>query len=233
MGNRGVLGDEIDSAALIDHNGVMTAVGVAFWFDPACPWCWLTSRWLVDVARDRELDITWRSISLHFKNAFEGTGHPLEEPTRESLRLLRVIEAVRTVTGDSVIGSMYTQFGEAIHHRGEAPDIGAVLQDLGLSMGFASELDNSDWDEVIRASQRECESVVGKTVGVPVVAVESDVGLRGFFGPVLSQRLTQADAVALWDAVLVMNGVDGLWELKRERTESPHFEVPGVVSAGN
>lgn len=200
---------------------------IEFWVDPACPWCWLTSRWVVDVAPHRELQVTWRSISLKLKNGV-GPDSPWYEPVAATHRLLRVMEHVRAEEGDAPIGAFYTACGEHIHHRGERSlDIAALLAEAGLSVRHASAADDETWDPVIEASMNDGLSLTGNDVGTPIIAFTTDDGARvGFFGPVISRRYALDDALRLWDGLSAMATVDGFWELKRTRTEDPDFTLP-------
>jgi DSBA-like thioredoxin domain len=198
-----------------------------FWIDPACPWCWITSRWAEDIADDRQLDIRWRSISLLFKN-----DPPVDSPYYAGVvrthGLLRVMEAVRAAEGDAPLGRFYTVAGEHIHHQGDRDfSVEELLTEAGLSTDYAGAFDDEQWDAVIRAEMDEGLALVGNDVGTPILAFDSDTGQRvGWFGPVISRRYAKPEALKLWDGLMMMAGIDGMWELKRTRTEAPNFDLP-------
>ncbi len=201
-------------------------MNVEFWIDPICPWCWITSRWIGEVAPHRDLDIVWRPISLLFKNEV-AEDSPMYEPLLSSHQLLRVIESVRSELGDTPIGGLYTAMGESIHHEQNMIEPSEALERAGLPQHHASAATDSVWDEAIRASMADGLGLTGEDVGTPIIGVTNPDGSRdGFFGPVISRRLPLDQALQLWDGFIMVLGVDGFWELKRTRTESPNFDLP-------
>lgn len=195
---------------------------VDIWIDPACPWCWLTSRWLVEVAPQRDLEIGWRSISLLRKNGLE-EGSPYYDVCLHTHRLLRVHEAVRAAEGDEAAGRFYGALGDRIHRREEGfVEAAVALADAGLDAQFATAADDQTWDVVIDASMAEGLALAGEDVGTPLLGFTPPGSEPvGFFGPVISRRLAADHAVQLWDGVVLAAGVPGFWELKRTRTEAP------------
>lgn len=195
---------------------------VDIWIDPACPWCWLTSRWLVDVAPQRDLSIGWRSISLLRKNGLE-EGSPYYDVCLHTHRLLRVHEAVRAAQGDAAAGRFYGALGERIHRGQEGfVEARAALADADLDLAFADAFDDDTLDAVIESSMAEGLALAGEDVGTPLLGFTPPGGERiGFFGPVISRRLQPAHAAQLWDGIVLAAGVPGFWELKRTRTEPP------------
>jgi hypothetical protein len=199
-----------------------------FWIDPGCPWCWLTSRWVVEVAPHRDVHVRWRSISLFMKN------NPAPESAYyigaiHTHGLLRVIESVRAAEGDEPIGRLYEAMGEQMHHEGARfVPAAKFLADVGLDLSHAEAFDDPAWDPVIRASMDEGLGLAGDNVGTPLLGFDSDTGQRvGWFGPVISRRLVLPDALKLWDGLMTMAGIDAMWELKRTRNEAPNFALPG------
>ena len=195
-----------------------------FWIDPACPWCWVTSRWVVDVAPHRDLQVNWRPISLKVKNQVTPDS-PFFAVVEHTHGLLRVLEAVRASEGDAPLGALYTAYGEHIHHRGERDvDAALCLTEAGLSTSYADALHDEQWDAAIAASMAEGLALTGNDVGTPILGFDNAAGKRvGFFGPVISRRLPLDQALALWDGVQLTAGIDSFWELKRTRTEGPDF----------
>jgi hypothetical protein len=199
-------------------------VQLDFWLDPACPWCWLTSRWVVDVAPHRDVQVTWRSISLKVKNQIT-TDSSFYDRVMHTHSLLRVIEAVRAGEGEAPIGNLYTVIGQHIHD-GADPMFSATeaLAEAGLSAEYAAAYDDEQWDSVIESSMGEGLALTGDDVGTPILGFDSKSGKRvGFFGPVISRRLPLDQALDMWDGIMLMGGIDAFWELKRTRTESPDF----------
>ena len=199
---------------------------VRFWVDPICPWCWVTARWVRDIAPERDLAVVWEPISLFYKNepTPDSKGYA---PTRWSLGLLRVLESVRSAEGDGAVGDLYVEYGRRIHHDGERlwdPTEALRAVDLGASHSAAA--DDPSWDEAVRRRMDEGLALVGADVGTPIIAVRTDDGREvALFGPVISQVPATKDALALWDAVTLLAGLDDFWELKRTRTRRPD---PGV-----
>lgn len=202
---------------------------VEFWFDPVCPFCWMTSRWLVSVAPERDLDITWRSISLLFKNQM-GEDHPFYARASRTRDLLRVVEAVRAAGHGDRIGALYTEFGRHIHMRQNPGfDEAAVLASLGLDAGLASAAQDESWDDAIRSSMDDGLALTGNDVGTPLIAVTGKRGRVGLFGPVITEYPDHDDALDLWDGFVKMVDTNGFFELKRTRTSMPNFPDESVL----
>ncbi|MEL6982595.1 MAG: hypothetical protein AAFO29_09245 [Actinomycetota bacterium] len=208
-------------------------MNVSFWVDPACPWCWMTARWAVDVVTPvRNLAISWEPISLLFKNN-PSEDDPFHEPNQFTHRLLRVMQAVKRAEGDEAARRLYWQYGAVLHHDRAAGtvDVAAVLgggagpflQAAGLPTTYASAYDDDSWDDVIRTRMQVGLDLVGNDVGTPIIGFDTPAGQRGVFGPILS-RLPEGDhGIELWDAMTTFATFDGFWELKRTRTEDPIF----------
>lgn len=198
-------------------------MNVEFWVDPACPFCWATARWIVDeVEPHRDIDITWKPISLLVKN----------EPPEDSRfydvltfthGLLRVMESVRAAEGDEAVAKLYWEYGSRIHHdKDHEFEARAALAAVGLDESHASAFADESWDDVIRAGMDEGLSLVGDDVGTPIIAFANDDGVkRGYFGPVISKVPETKQSVAMWDALVAMMEVDSFFELKRTRTGPP------------
>ena len=200
---------------------------VEFWFDPACPWCWITSRWLNEVSEARGFAITWHTYSLAVRN--EEPGKAPRPAHADSLHYLRVIEAARAEGGDDVVGPLYSAIGSRVH-PGQRSDVASVIEEslaevgLPASLADAALLDvrepgHNGFDDVVRASTERAVSLVGTDVGIPVLAIDGS----GFFGPVISPAPTGDDALRLFDAVAAATRIDGFFELKRTRNVGPQF----------
>ncbi len=193
---------------------------VNYWLDPICPWCWMTSRWIVNVAPHRDLDVRWRSISLKMKNV-DNPDHPFTGIYTKSHRLLRVLEAVRSEKGDAVIGDLYTEYGRHIHLGQDIDfDPAQALDAVGLDSKFALAADDVSWDDTISASMTEALALTGEDVGTPIIGFDDAEGEPvAIFGPVISRELEIDAALRLWDGVHAAGSTPGFWELKRSRTE--------------
>ncbi len=195
---------------------------VRFWFDPACPFCWVTSRWLVRVAGQRDVQIEWLPISLLEKNGTR-PGEPFYEEVTASRGMLRVAEALRAAGHGESIGDFYTGLGRALHVDGVPVDVKALLESLGLDRRFAQASQDDRYDAAILEAMDEGLELVGDAVGTPIIAVErSDgSGAVGLFGPVITRLPDLEASLRLWDGFLAMVETDGFYELKRTRAEAP------------
>ncbi len=196
---------------------------IDFWVDPGCPFCWTTARWAVDEVRPhRDLEITWRPISLLFKNDLE-PDDPWYDGAKFTHGLLRVMESVRTTDGNDEVFALYWEFGTRIHHDKEAPfDPADALATVGLDTAHAAAFDDEAWDAVIRTGMDEGLELVGPDVGTPIIAMDTADGRRaGYFGPVISHVPPTDRSLAMWDGLVAMMEVDAFFELKRTRTGSP------------
>ena len=216
-----------------------------FWFDPVCPFAWLTSRWVEEVARQREYTVQWRFISLRLLNAsvdYDSHFPPgYEAGHTAGLRLLRVAAHVRDEHGDDGVGRFYTAVGHGIHdaepadgtpghdRRGTRDFLAPVLADLGWDAGLADALEDDSRDALVRAETDEALELAGKDVGTPILQFQPPDGLA-FFGPVISRLPAPEDAVALWDHVVGLASFPGFTELKRSLRERPQLRSFGVAA---
>ncbi|WP_026313740.1 DsbA family protein [Actinomadura flavalba] len=196
---------------------------VSFWFDPLCPWAWMTSRWITEVERQRPITVRWRVMSLSVLN--EGKDVPAEyrEMIERGWGPVRVSIAVEQKYGTEALGRFYTELGTRRHVEKAEFDratLEAALTAAGLDPELAAAADSTEYDAALRASHADGIDRVGQEVGTPVIAV----GENAFFGPVVSPAPRGAEALKLWDGVLAVSEVDGFFELKRSRTRDPIFE---------
>ena len=198
-------------------------VQVDFWFDPLCPWAWITSRWLLEVAKQRPIEPHWHVMSLSVLNEDK---KDLPERYRELLAQgwgpVRVVIAAEQKFGADVIGPLYTALGTRFHNEQQPREravIEAALADVGLPAELADAMDSGEYDDALRASHRDGIERVGYEVGTPVISV----GGTAFFGPVVTPIPRGEAAARLWDGVLLVAGTDGFFELKRSRTRDPVF----------
>ncbi|WP_329417746.1 DsbA family protein (plasmid) [Streptomyces sp. NBC_00704] len=196
---------------------------VDFWFDPTCPWAWLTSRWILEVARQRPLDVRWHLMSLTVLN--EGRADLPERWHRDlaaRLEPVRVCAAAEQAHGARVLGALYTELGTRFHLERaprERATYAAALTAAGLDPALADAAGSDAYDGAVRASHHDGIGRVGADVGTPVVAV----GDVAFFGPVVTPSPRGEAATRLWDGVLAVAATEGFFELKRTRTRQPVF----------
>jgi len=205
---------------------------VEFYFDPACPWTWITSRWVVDVAEQRGFEITWKTFSLRYHNR-ENPGYDwIRERLDLQLPGLRVIDAARERFGNDAVGRLYTSFGTLIHYDDDKPlaRLADGIANAGLPADLIEAGSDSSWDAGIEASTDAAIAIVGKDAGIPLIVVEGAKSV--FFGPVLSPAPTGAEAVELWDAFVALGRFDGLYEIKRTREVGPILGPRPVLNAG-
>jgi 2-hydroxychromene-2-carboxylate isomerase len=198
---------------------------VDFYFDPACPWTWLTARWLVDVVPQRDLDVTWRPLSLL---VLQG-GNPPEQyaaPVFAAARAHRVVVALQDAGRNDLAGALYEEIGERTFQADVtlSDEVVAAAVEAAGAGGYAGALDDTSWDAAVEASTKQALDLAGPDVGSPVLAFgEPRVG---FFGPIVSPGPRGADAAALYDAVVAASAVPGFFELKRGRSDPPALPAP-------
>ena len=221
----------------------MTDADLHFWFDPVCPFAWMTSKWVRMVAEQRAYDVEWRPISLRLLNsAVDYDAHfppEYEAGHTAGLRLLRVAARTRAEHGAAAVGPLYAALGAGVFEvpagtdpvpvrldRGEL--LPQALAEAGLPAELADALDDPSWDAELQASTDEALALTGKDVGTPILHFQPPEGVA-FFGPVISRLPSEQDAVRLWDHVVGLAGFPGFAELKRslrERPQLPAFGVP-------
>ena len=202
---------------------------VDLFVDPACMWSWLTSRWLVEVAPKRGLEVRWRPYSLLLRNGRQGLEDWKAAVWGASLRAVRVMQALDADYPEGVRGfyeALVTR-GVADYNAGRPPfqDLQGALVAAGLASRYAAAADKAAWDELIRQSMAEASAVVGKGVGTPALVLHRDPPV-GLLGPLVSPPPTGDEAVRLWDAVVAFTTVPGVLELSRPRPQRP--SVPGL-----
>jgi 2-hydroxychromene-2-carboxylate isomerase len=197
---------------------------VDFWFDPICPWAWMSSRWLLEVAKTRAIRPRFHVMSLSYLN--EGRDE-LPEPYRalmtEGWGPVRVVIAAQLAHGGDVVLPLYTALGTRFHHEKKPRNHDTILEalaEVGLPAELADAMTSTEYDDELKRSHHSGMDQVGMDVGTPVISV-NDVA---FFGPVVSPAPKGEAAGKLWDGVLLVAGTDGFFELKRSRTREPIFD---------
>ncbi|HKS98154.1 MAG TPA: disulfide bond formation protein DsbA [Rugosimonospora sp.] len=200
------------------------------WFDPLCPWAWLTSRWLLEVERVRPVDVRFHVMSLSILN--EGRDE-LSEKYRERLSRgwggVRVATAAEQKYGNAVLRDLYTALGTRIHlgRQEQGRELFAeALAEVGLDPALADAASSTEYDAALRASHDTGMAPVGLDVGTPVIHTP---GPRpgeqiAFFGPVVTPAPKGEAAGRLWDGVLLVAGTPGFYEIKRTRDARPEFD---------
>jgi len=193
-----------------------------FWFDPLCPFAWITSRWMLEVEDVRQVRVNWRVMSLYFLNKDRDISEDYQARIQRGLSVGRVLMAAQQQVGPKSLGALYTALGVRIHH--EKQDLGRelvvnALADAGLPAGLADAMDDSSYDEPLRASHQEAMDRVGDDVGTPTIAFNGSA----FFGPVLSRIPRGEDAGRIWDGTIALADYDYFFEIKRTRTGELDF----------
>lgn len=211
---------------LTEHVGQPTSeskTAVDFWFDPRCPWAWLTSRWILEVEKVRPIRVDWHVMSLAYLNQGRDIPEDYAKMLETAWGPVRVITAVRELHGEEHVKPLYDAMGERIHHRGHDDMPGVVreaLEEVGLPSSLAGYADSDEYDDALKASHHAGMDQVGMEVGTPVIAVAG----YAFFGPVVSPAPKGEEAGRLWDGVQALASYDGFFELKRTRTRGPIFD---------
>jgi 2-hydroxychromene-2-carboxylate isomerase len=201
---------------------------VDMWFDPACPWAWVTSRWLLEVEKVRPVEVSFHVMSLSVLNEGREVPEQYAEAMKRAWGPVRVCIAAAQRYGEKVLRDLYTAFGTRIHLQKQEMNrelCAAALSDVDLDPALAAAADSTEYDEALRASHHAGMDPVGFDVGTPVIHAPGPDGKKvAFFGPVVTPAPKGEAAGRLWDGVLLVAGTPGFYELKRTREVGPSFD---------
>ncbi len=194
-----------------------------FWFDPLCPFAWITSRTVLEAEQVRDIQVTWRIMSLAYLNQDRDIPDDYRELLKDAWQPVRVCMAVEQEYGQEKLADLYTALGTKKHTQGrEAMDralIEEALEEIGVPVALADAMDDSDYDDAIRKSHHLGMDQVGHEVGTPTIAIDG----QAFFGPVLTRIPRGEDAGRIWDAAVTLSSFPYFYELKRTRDRELDF----------
>lgn len=220
---------------------------IEFFFDPVCPFCWVTSEWVRNVMQVRPLTVTWRPLSLRLLNepiGYEDKPEGYPDAHQRGLEMLRVVAAVRDARGPEVLGDLYRALGGSVWNTpssngqtfegilaetAQPRDLGAILVEAGFPSQFAAAADDDSLDEQLRAETQEAVDRAGGDVGTPILSFDPPGG-PAFFGPVIDKAPEGEDAGKLWDAITTLARWPGFAELKRGLRSFPVTELSAKLA---
>ncbi len=193
-----------------------------FWFDPRCPFAWITSRWILEVEKVRDIKVRWHVMSLAYLNEKKDVSHDYREMLKTAWGPVRVLIAAEQKYGNEVLAPLYTAMGTKIHLEKRDSDRAMIedsLQETGLDIALADAMDDTFLDEAVAKSHHEGMDAVGNEVGTPTIHFND----TAFFGPVLTKAARGEEAGKLWDACVTLAAYPQFFELKRSRDAELDF----------
>jgi 2-hydroxychromene-2-carboxylate isomerase len=200
-----------------------TTTTVDFWFDPLCPWAWITSRWMKEVEGVRDVQTRFHPMCLSYLNEHKDISDDYRERLRAGWGPVRVAMTALQAHGADAVDRLYTELGTRFHNEGREKSRETVEEALaaaGLPPALADAMDDESVDDAVKESHHEGVDLVGDDVGTPILRVEA----QAFFGPVVTPIPRGEDAGRLWDGVRLVTATEGFFELKRTRTVRPSFD---------
>ena len=193
-----------------------------FWFDPMCPFAWITSRWILEVQQVRDIDVQWHVMSLTYLNQRKEVSDEYRDRLAPGWGPVRVLMAAQEHVGDQALLPLYTEMGERIHHEksGITPEMAeSALAAAGLPTDLVKAWSDDSYDEAIKKSHHKGMDQVGDDVGTPTIGFAGSA----FFGPVLTAIPRGEEAGRIWDACVTLSAYPSFFELKRTRTGDLDF----------
>ncbi|MDQ4051433.1 MAG: DsbA family protein [Actinomycetota bacterium] len=193
-----------------------------FWFDPLCPFAWISSRWILEVENVRDVEVDWHVMSLAYLNQGKDIADDYRELLKDAWGPVRVLMAAEEEHGREVLLPLYTALGDRIHNAGRKVDrelISEALAEARLEPGLVDAMDDASYDHAVVKSHHEGMDQVGDDVGTPTISFEGSA----FFGPVLSKIPRGEDAGMLWDGCIAVAKFPYFYEIKRSRTGELDF----------
>ena len=194
-----------------------------FWFDPLCPWAWMTSRWILEVEKVRDIEVRWNLFNLAYLNRNKEVSEEYKAKLINSWLCTRVIAAAQKLNGDSITLPLYTAISSRIHlNKMEINEqlFKDALIEVGLPESLSAAMNDESLDAIIIESHERGIKLVGNDVGTPIIAIEG----TAFFGPVISPAPKGEEAGKLWDGVVGVASYPGFFEIKRSRNVGPIFD---------
>ena len=195
-----------------------------FWFDPLCPWAWITSRWILNAAEVRDIEVRWHVMSLAYLNsAKEDLPEKYRQLLEEAWGPVRVCIAAEQAFGSDVLQPLYTALGSRFHIEQKPKDRATfeeALTEVGLPTSLADAAETDEYDKAVISSHRAGIDLVGEEVGTPIISVNG----TAIFGPVVTPAPKGEAAGVLWDGMLLVSRDPGFFELKRSRDVPPTFD---------
>jgi len=206
----------------VSENAPTTPDVAGFWFDPLCPFAWITSRWILEVEQVRDVRVHWHVMSLYFLNRDRDQDPDYQKRVARGLPIGRVLVATEQKIGNEALLPLYTALGERIHHDKQPVGrdlVEASLAAAGLPPELADAMDDPSYDDALQASHQRAIDLVGDEVGTPTISFNGSA----FFGPVLTRIPRGEEAGRLWDGTVIVTELPFFFEIKRTRVGELDF----------